>query len=70
MDDTYIKARTLSTTCWIRQYGEQYCDTIIHHIVNFDNIITIYDNNIGTQNCENCQYCDYIAECSPHMVKQ
>ena len=25
----------------------------IHHIINFDNIVTMYDNNIVTQYCEN-----------------
>ena len=49
--------------------GEQYCDNIVHHNVNLDNIVTIYDNNIVIQYCENCQYCDNTVGYSHYMVK-
>ena len=51
-----------------RQYAEQYCHNIVHHIVNFHNIGTIYDNNIVAQYCENCQNCDNIVEHSHSII--
>ena len=50
------------------QYGDQYCDNILQRIVNFDNIVTIYDNNFVKQYCENCQCCDYIVEYSHYNI--
>ena len=46
----------------IWQYGGQYCDSIVHTIINFHNIVIIYDNNIVLQYRENIL--QYSIQCS------
>ena len=56
--------KILSTICFILTIWWTILRFIVQHIVNFDNIVTIYDNNIVTQYGENCQYWDNIVEYS------
>ena len=60
----------LTTILLISKPGEQNCDNIVHHVVDCDNIITIYDKNIVTQYGKNCKCFNNILELSYHMVQQ
>ena len=59
---SYYKLHACQQCCQNGHFGKQYCDYIFHHIVNFDNIVIIYDKNIVAPYGENIlQYCHNIG---------